>query len=61
MRPQDSNPTPENTPKDNLNLSPEEKQEHAFVRFIKKTGYTIWIAVMVIGGTLAFIVSLFLV
>ncbi|WP_037316455.1 hypothetical protein [Salegentibacter sp. Hel_I_6] len=41
------------------NPSPEqEESKNAFARFFSKMGYSIWFAVMVIGGVIAFIVSL---
>jgi len=41
------------------NLPPEkEEPKNAFARFFSKIGYSIWFAVMVIGGVIAFIVSL---
>ena len=41
--------------------SPPLKEDSRIVRMLKKTGFTVWLAVMVIGGALAFIVALFLV
>ena len=48
---------------DPLNLDFTSLREHknSTVRFFARTGYTVWIIVMVVGLILAFIVSLFLV
>ncbi|MEP6262647.1 MAG: hypothetical protein ABJ092_13815 [Gillisia sp.] len=42
-------------------LTPLRDHDNSVVRFFAKTGYTVWIIVMVVGLILAFIVSLFLV
>ncbi|WP_282017552.1 hypothetical protein [Salegentibacter mishustinae] len=36
----------------------QEKPKNAFTRFFSKMGYSIWIAVMVVGGIIAFLISL---
>lgn len=36
----------------------QEKPKNAFIRFFSKMGYSIWIAVMVVGGIIAFLISL---
>ena len=36
----------------------QEEPKNAFARFFSKMGYSIWIAVMVVGGIIAFLVSL---
>ena len=41
-------------------LTPLSEHDNSIVRFFAKTGYTVWIIVMVVGLILAFIVSLFL-
>ena len=41
-------------------LTPLREHDNSIVRFFAKTGYTVWIIVMVVGLILAFIVSLFL-
>lgn len=38
-----------------------EKKENKFLAGLKKVGFKIWLAVMIIGGALAFITALFLV
>lgn len=48
-------------PERSTNTSPPQKEEKGFVTFLKKAGFKVWLAVMIIGGTLAFIVALFLV
>ncbi len=35
-----------------------EKPKNAFTRFFSKMGYSSWIAVMVVGGIIAFLISL---
>lgn len=42
-------------------LTPLREHDNSLVRFFARTGYTVWILVMVVGLILAFIVSLFLV
>ncbi|WZL89737.1 hypothetical protein VS868_03090 [Salinimicrobium sp. 3283s] len=37
------------------------KKENKFMSLLKKVGFNIWLAVMVIGGALAFVTALFLV
>lgn len=65
MRSNEYKPTPENATADNnaepSSPSPPGKEDNRFMRILKKTGFTVWLAVMVIGGALAFIVALFLV
>ncbi|MFO7720437.1 MAG: hypothetical protein R6W85_08360 [Gillisia sp.] len=49
---------------DPLNIgfkTPLNEHKNAIIRGLAKTGYTIWIVVMVVGLILAFIVSIFLV
>lgn len=41
--------------------TPLREHRHGAVRFFAKTGYTVWIVVMVVGLLIAFVVSLFLV
>ncbi len=36
----------------------QDEPKNAFSRFFSKMGYSIWIAVMVVGGIIAFLVSL---
>jgi hypothetical protein len=36
----------------------QDEPKNGFVRFFSKMGYSIWIAVMVVGGIIAFLVSL---
>lgn len=36
----------------------QEKPKNTFTRFFSKMGYSIWIAVMVVGGIIAFLISL---
>ena len=38
----------------------EEKNNKSFLEGLKKVGFSVWIAVMVIGGILAFLTSLLL-
>ena len=42
------------------NMPPPEKKGKGFTDVLKKVGFKVWLAVMIIGGTLAFIVALFL-
>lgn len=47
----------------NIASKPEQEKEEpktGFERFFSKVGYSIWISVMVVGGIIAFLVSLFL-
>ncbi len=37
------------------------KKESKFMSGLKKVGFNVWLAVMIIGGALAFITALFLV
>ncbi len=37
------------------------KKENKFMKGLKKVGFKVWLAVMIIGGSLAFITALFLV
>lgn len=37
------------------------KKENKFLTGLKKVGFNVWLAVMIIGGALAFITALFLV
>ncbi|MFO8146470.1 MAG: hypothetical protein ACQEWG_06895 [Bacteroidota bacterium] len=49
---------------DPLNIgfkTPLNEHKNPIIRGLARTGYTIWIVVMVVGVTLAFIVSIFLV
>lgn len=64
MRPERNQPSKANSAANNSAGStntPPEKEEKGFVTMLKKAGFTVWLAVMVIGGALAFIVALFLV
>ena len=45
---------------DSSNVPPPEKEGKGFTGVLKKAGFKVWLAVMIIGGTLAFIVALFL-
>lgn len=42
------------------NVPPPKKEGKGFTGALKKAGFKVWLAVMIIGGTLAFIVALFL-
>lgn len=42
-------------------IPPVPTKKRTFMEGLKKIGFNIWLVVMVIGGTLAFITSLFLV
>ena len=42
------------------NEAPEQKKKSKFRSGLKKVGFNIWLAVMIIGGALAFITALFL-
>ncbi|NJY63367.1 hypothetical protein HC174_11455 [Salinimicrobium sp. CDJ15-81-2] len=42
------------------NVPPPKKEGKGFTGVLKKVGFKVWLAVMIIGGTLAFIVALFL-
>lgn len=57
MRPE--KPTPNKNPGTEPN-SPG-KKESKFITALKKVGFNVWLAVMIIGGALAFITALFLV
>ena len=51
-------------PKDNsekMKKDPGPKKESKFRSGLKKVGFNIWLAVMIIGGALAFITALFLI
>ena len=37
------------------------KKESKFIKGLKKVGFNVWLAVMIIGGALAFITALFLI
>ena len=37
------------------------KKERKFMKSLKKVGFKVWLAVMIIGGALAFITALFLI
>lgn len=39
---------------------PNEKNESAFMKMLKKVGFSVWLAVMIIGAGLAFIAAIFL-
>ena len=58
MEPTDSAPNNEKS-MDNSRNTPDEK-ENKFLFVLKKVGFNVWLAVMVIGGALAFITALFL-
>ena len=52
-----SQPTPgEQKPENNI----PNKKNNKFGAILKKVGFNVWLAVMVIGGALAFITALFL-
>lgn len=40
---------------------PKVKKESKFLSGLKKVGFNVWLAVMIIGGALAFITALFLI
>lgn len=65
MRSDDYKPKPDKTTAGSKSQdtppSPPGKEDSKFISILKKTGFTVWLAVMVIGGALAFIVALFLV
>jgi hypothetical protein len=56
-------PTPPPPGEQNLDKKAEKpsKKENKFVSLLKKVGFNVWLAVMVIGGALAFVTALFLV
>lgn len=37
------------------------KKENKFIKGLSKVGFNVWLAVMIIGGALAFITALFLI
>ena len=37
------------------------KKENKFIKGLRKVGFNVWLAVMIIGGALAFITALFLI
>lgn len=43
------------------NTTPGHKKESKFITGLKKVGFNVWLAVMIIGGALAFLTALFLV
>lgn len=53
-----SAPKKRNTPKESPQAP--SKKENKFLEGLKKIGFNVWLVVMVIGGTLAFITALFL-
>ncbi len=60
MKPEDPS-TPEQ-PDANVEdaITTKEKNNKSFLEGLKKVGFSVWIAVMVIGGILAFLTSLLL-
>ena len=58
MKPSDN--TAEGKKADLHGSRPPEKREGKFIRGLKKVGFNVWLAVMIIGGVLAFITALFL-
>lgn len=57
--PSDSAPKEKRT----SNLQPQDplKKDSKFISGLKKVGFNVWLAVMIIGGALAFITALFLI
>ncbi|SKB60715.1 hypothetical protein SAMN05660776_2062 [Salegentibacter holothuriorum] len=41
-------------------VAEENKPKNTFAKFFSKVGYSIWMVVMIVGGVIAFLVSLFL-
>lgn len=58
MRPEQ--PAPGERSKGKNQGDPSKKKERKFVTGLKKVGFNVWLAVMIIGGALAFITALFL-
>lgn len=58
MRPQQ--PAPDDSFKGNNDNAPK-KRSNKFLSGLKKVGFKVWLALMIIGGVLAFITALFLV
>ena len=52
---------PEDTDPLKNNEDPKLKKESKFKSGLKKVGFNVWLAVMIIGGALAFITALFLI
>lgn len=59
MKPEQPAPGDRSTEKDKGNRP--EKKGRKFTDALKKVGFNVWLAVMIIGGALAFITALFLV
>ncbi|MCY2687494.1 hypothetical protein [Salinimicrobium sp. TH3] len=59
MKPEQPEPGGQN-PEKYKNTSPS-KNESKFMSGLKKVGFNVWLAVMIIGGALAFITALFLI
>lgn len=59
MNPEQPAPGERSTEK-NKGTAPE-KEKNKFMTGLKKVGFNVWLAVMIIGGALAFITALFLV
>ena len=58
MKPKNSVPGEKNSHKNKQD--PPEKKDSKFISGLKKAGFNVWLAVMIIGGALAFITALFL-
>ncbi len=50
----------EKTEKQKLNKQEDKPDKGPVAEFFSKIGYSVWITVMIIGGVIAFVVSLFL-
>ena len=59
MEKNDQNIKPQTPNKENKRE--ESKERSSFREFVGRIGYSVWITVMVIGGLLAFLASLFLI
>ncbi|WP_324721493.1 hypothetical protein [Salinimicrobium sp. HB62] len=57
---QDKQQVPEENAPLQDNKDPKSRSEGRFITGLKKVGFNVWLAVMIIGGTLAFITALFL-
>lgn len=61
MKPKQENKTKTDDEITATTVTEEEKPKSAVGQFFSKIGYSIWVVVMVIGGVIAFLVSLFLI
>ncbi len=59
MKPEQPAPGEQKPEKNKKN--PSSKKESKFMSGLKKVGFNVWLAVMIIGGALAFITALFLI